>query len=86
MPTTRAAERALRKSLVRRRRNELRKSAIRFWRKEVLRLVQDGDVEGARRAFAMFQKAVDKAAIRGAIHPNKAARLKARLHAKAFGG
>lgn len=64
----------------------MRKSAIRFWRKEVLRLVQDGDVEGARRAFAMFQKAVDKAAIRGAIHPNKAARLKARLHAKAFGG
>lgn len=64
----------------------MRKSAIRFWRKEVLRLVQDGDMEGARRAFAMFQKAVDKAAIRGTIHPNKAARLKARLHAKAFGG
>lgn len=34
----------------------------------------------------MFQKAVDKAAIRGTIHPNKAARLKSRLYAKAFGG
>jgi small subunit ribosomal protein S20 len=52
----------------------------------VLRLAQSGDLEAARRAFVMFQKAVDKAAIRGAIHPNKAARLKSRLAAKAFGG
>jgi len=43
-------------------------------------------MEGARRAFAMFQKAVDKAADRGAIHPNKAARLKSRLAAKVLGG
>lgn len=72
--------------MIRRKRNELRKSAIRFWRKEVMRLAQSGDVDGARRAFAMFQKAVDKAAIRGVIHPNRAARLKSRLQAKAFGG
>jgi small subunit ribosomal protein S20 len=71
---------------VRKRRNDLRKSAIRYWRKEVLRLAQSGDMEGAHRAFSMFQKAVDKAADRGAIHPNKAARLKSRLAAKAFGG
>jgi len=51
-----------------------------------LRLAQSGDMEGARRAFAMFQKAVDKAADRGAIHPNKAARLKSRLAAKVLGG
>ncbi len=72
--------------MIRRRRNELRKSAIRFWRKEVVRLAHGGDLDGARRAFVMFQKAVDKAANRGAIHPNRAARLKSRLHAKAFGG
>jgi small subunit ribosomal protein S20 len=52
----------------------------------VLRLAQGGDLAEARRAFAMFQKAVDKAASRGTIHPNKAARLKARLAARVFGG
>ncbi len=72
--------------MVRRRRNDLRRSAIRYWRREVLRLAQSGDLEGARRAFSMFQKAVDKAAIRGTIHPNKASRLKSRLAAKIFGG
>lgn len=71
---------------MRRRRNELRKSAIRYWRREVLRLSQAGDVDSARRALAMFQKAVDKAAIRGTIHPNRAARLKSRLAAKVLGG
>ncbi len=59
---------------------------MRYWRREVLRLAQSGDVEGARRAFAAFQKAVDKAAIRGVIHPNKAARVKSRLAARAFKG
>lgn len=64
----------------------MRRSAIRYWRREVLRLAQGGDLAEARRAFAMFQKAVDKAASRGTIHPNKAARLKARLAARVFGG
>jgi len=33
----------------------------------------------AQKAFPEFQKAVDKAAQRRAIHPNRAARLKARM-------
>lgn len=34
----------------------------------------------------MFQKAVDKAASRGVIHPSRAARLKARLSRKLVPG
>ncbi len=63
----------------RRRRNDLRKSAIRYWRKQIQKLMEAGQVEEAREAFSSFQKAVDKAAQRRAIHPNRAARLKARM-------
>ncbi len=63
----------------RRRRNDLRKSAIRYWRKQILRLLEAGNREEAQKLFPNFQKAVDKAASHGAIHPNKADRLKARL-------
>ncbi|HAF70047.1 TPA: 30S ribosomal protein S20 [Candidatus Acetothermia bacterium] len=79
MPNTQSAKRQLRKSLRRRRRNELRKSAIRYWRHQLERLVEAGRLDEAREAFSQFQKAVDKAAQRRAIHPNRAARLKARM-------
>ncbi|MBC7093369.1 30S ribosomal protein S20 [Candidatus Bipolaricaulota bacterium] len=62
-----------------RRSNHLRKSAVRFWRRKFQKLVEAGDKEEARKVLPQFQKAVDKAAARGAIHPNRAARLKARL-------
>jgi len=65
--------------LRRRRRNDLRKSAIRYWRRHIQKLVAAGQVDEAREAFSKFQKAVDKAAQRRTIHPNRAARLKARM-------
>ncbi|MCR4391885.1 MAG: 30S ribosomal protein S20 [Candidatus Acetothermia bacterium] len=79
IPNTRSAKRQLRKSLAHRRRNDLRKSAVRFWRRKFQTLVEAGDKEEARKVLPQFQKAVDKAAARGVIHPNRAARLKARL-------
>ncbi len=36
-------------------------------------------MDEARKALPRLQKAVDKAAARNVIHPNRAARLKARL-------
>jgi len=36
-------------------------------------------VDEARASLPQLQKAVDKAAARGVIHPNRAARMKARL-------
>jgi len=65
--------------LRRRRRNDLRKSAIRYWRRQIQKLIEAGQVDEAAKAFPQFQKAVDKAAARRAIHPNRAARLKARM-------
>jgi len=79
IPNTRSAKRQLRKSLRRRRRNDLRRSAIRYWRRHLQKLIEAGQVEEATAAFSQFQKAVDKAAQRRAIHPNRAARLKARM-------
>ncbi|MGY4707576.1 30S ribosomal protein S20 [Candidatus Bipolaricaulota sp. J31] len=79
IPNTRSAARQLRKSLRRRRRNELRKSAIRYWRKQILKLLAEGNKEEALKVFPNYQKAVDKAASHGAIHKNKADRLKARM-------
>lgn len=79
IPNTRSAKRQLRKALRRRRENDLRKSAIRYWHREIRKLVAAGQVQEAQKLFPNFQKAVDKAASRRAIHPNRAARLKARL-------
>ncbi|MCD5408336.1 30S ribosomal protein S20 [Candidatus Bipolaricaulota bacterium] len=79
MPNTRSAKRQLRKNLRRRRRNDLRKSAIRYWRRHIQKLMEAGQLEEAQKAFPQFQKAVDKAAQRRTIHPNRAARLKARM-------
>ncbi|MCX7750993.1 MAG: 30S ribosomal protein S20 [Candidatus Bipolaricaulota bacterium] len=65
--------------MARRRRNDARRSAIRFWRRKIQKLVEEGNLTEAQAALPQLQKAVDKAAARRVIHPNRAARLKARL-------
>ncbi len=65
--------------MTRRRRNDARRSAIRFWRRRVEKLVAAGEQEAVQQSLPQLQKAVDKAAARGVIHPNRAARLKSRL-------
>ncbi|GAB4313405.1 MAG: hypothetical protein Kow0097_14550 [Candidatus Bipolaricaulota bacterium] len=65
--------------MIRRRRNDARRSAIRFWRRRVEKLVAAGEQGEVQQALPQLQKAVDKAAARGVIHPNRAARLKSRL-------
>ncbi len=57
----------------------MRRSAVRFWRRKVQKHVEVGERKEAQAALPQLQKAVDKAAARGVIHPNRAARLKARL-------
>jgi small subunit ribosomal protein S20 len=42
-------------------------------------VIQGGDVEEARQATMLATKALDKAASKGVIHKNKAARQKSRL-------
>jgi small subunit ribosomal protein S20 len=79
MPITTSAKKALRvsarKKLVNDRRHGEMKSSI----KKLKKLVSDKKIKEAREFFKTAQKAIDKAAKRGIIKPNAAARRKSRL-------
>lgn len=75
MPITKSAKKALRQNLRRHKRNLERKRAIKDTAKAALRTTQDTRAA----AIALAYKAIDKAAARGVIKKNTAARKKARL-------
>lgn len=80
MPNTRSAAKRLRQSLRRRLRNQSIRSAM----KTAIRKCRQAaatNLEEAQRLFRLAQKAIDKAARKGVIHPNQAARRKSRLAA-----
>ncbi len=52
---------------------------MRYWRREIGRLVQSGQPDEAEKLLPQYQAAVDKAAQRGVIHANRAGRLKSRM-------
>jgi len=79
MPITKSAKKALRQSEKRRKRNKKRKEDYKKVRKEILTLLKQGQKEKAEQLIPEFQKAVDKAAKTGAMHENKASRIKSRL-------
>jgi small subunit ribosomal protein S20 len=62
--------------------NASARSMFRTYIKNVLKAVEAGDVEVARAAYAKAQPIIDKAATKGLIHKNKAARIKSRLVAR----
>jgi small subunit ribosomal protein S20 len=55
------------------------RSRLRNLSRDFYRAVQSGDEEGARRLRDESQRAYNKAATRGIIHPNRAARKVSRL-------
>ena len=67
-----------RQTIVRTERNRAEKSRFKTLRKGVLSAIAAGDKEGAAKASNSFASAVDKAAKRNLIHPNKAANLKSK--------
>lgn len=67
-----------RQTIVRTERNRAEKSRVKTLRKKTLAAVAAGDKEGAAKASAEFSSAVDKAAKKNVIHPNKAANLKSK--------
>ena len=81
MAITSSAKRAIRGSDRKRVFNVRRLSTMRDEVKTIKKLVLAGDVAGAAKAFAVAQKAIDKAAKRGVIKDNTAARKKSRLAA-----
>ncbi len=62
--------------------NASARSMFRTYVKNVLKAVDTGDLEAARTAFTKAQPVIDKAASKGLIHKNKAARIKSRLSAR----
>ena len=59
--------------------NRAVKTRLRNLSKNFYRALDTGDEEGARQVRDESQKAYDKAATKGVIHPNKAARKVSRL-------
>lgn len=79
MPITKSAKKALRVSTRKKVVNDQSKKLFKEATKAVERLVKDGKKDEAKKAVAKAQTAIDKAAKRGVIQKNTAARKKSRL-------
>jgi len=79
LATHKSAIKRHRQSLKRRERNRRVKGGIRKGTKRVRKAVAEGDLETAQEWLAITIKRLDKAAEKGIIHKNNAARRKSRL-------
>ena len=82
MPHSASAKKRHRQSLRDRDRNRQIKSTVKTAIRKVLDAVSSGNLEDAREQFRGATKTADKAAAKGTIHPNRAARIKSRLSAR----
>ncbi|MCX2726069.1 30S ribosomal protein S20 [Thermomicrobium sp. 4228-Ro] len=79
MPNTKSAAKALRRSERRRIRNRYWRSTARTLIKKARKLIEAGDLEAAAKAVGDAISVLDRAAAKGVIHKNNAARRKSRL-------
>jgi len=79
MPITASAQRQLKKSRQRRLRNRAGKSGLKTAIKKVRAGLEERNREAAENALAQAVPLLDKAAGKGLIHKNAAARYKSRL-------
>lgn len=82
MPHTASAWKRLRKNEKRKKQNRATAKTIKIKRKAVVAALKEGDVAKTGEAAKATQATLDRAADRGYIHKNKAARLKSRLAKK----
>ena len=82
MPVTKSAQKQLRVAERRRLRNRSIRSLVKTNIIKAERLIFSGELESARRAVVAAIGSLDKAAEKGVIHPNNAARRKSRLMRK----
>ena len=82
MANIKSAIKRARQNVKLRQHNTAARSMYRTYVKNVLKAVEAGDQEVAKTAFAKAQPVIDKAAGKGLIHKNKAARIKSRLSAR----
>ncbi len=62
--------------------NASRRSMMRTYLKKVAAAVDEGDLEGARKAMKAAESVIDRAAAKGLMHKNAAARRKSGLSAR----
>ncbi|WP_439623599.1 30S ribosomal protein S20 [Gemmata sp.] len=79
MPHTPSAWKRLRKSETRRKQNRTAAKKIRLQRRKVADAIKGTDAAAVVTEVKATQAVLDRAASKGYIHPNKAARLKSRL-------
>lgn len=81
MANSAQARKRARQSEVRRQRNTAQRSALRTFIKKVIKAIRAEDKEAATQAYKDAVPRIDRAARKGLIHANKAARHKSRLNA-----
>lgn len=79
MPNTKSAKKTLRSSLKKRAFNTRRKKAMKETVKDINKLIVEKNTKEAEGLLSKAYKAIDKAAKRGVIKKNTAARKKSRL-------
>ena len=79
MANIKSAIKEIRASERRRKVNQLHRSRARTQVKQVRILIEDGELTEAQAMLSQAASALDKAAKKGALHPNTAARRKSRL-------
>ncbi|SHM05203.1 small subunit ribosomal protein S20 [Caldanaerovirga acetigignens] len=82
MPNTASAKKKLRQAKKRTLRNRLVKAKVKAAIKKFNEALQSQNVENIKTALIGAVKALDKAAAKGVIHKNSAARKKSRLYKK----
>ena len=75
MPSAKSNRASLRKQ----ERNQPLRSRAKTYIRNARRLIDDGDLDAADQAVRSAAVALDKAAAKGALHPNNASRRKSRL-------
>jgi small subunit ribosomal protein S20 len=79
MPHTPSAAKRHRKADKRKKQNRVAAKKIKVARKAVAEAIKAGDATKTTTEVKNTQSVLDRAATKGYIHPNKAARLKSRL-------
>lgn len=82
MANSAQARKRARQETQHRARNMAQRASMRTHIKNYLKSVDGNNADVAEKEFRIAVSQVDRAARRGLHHPNKAARLKSRLHAR----
>jgi small subunit ribosomal protein S20 len=79
LANTKSAQKRIRQNEKQRARNRIYRGRARTFVKRARLAIEDGDLDAARAATMQAVSALDKAAQKGVLHDNNAARRKSRL-------